>query len=44
MSAVAPFDLDAARARFPALQRDLVLFDGPGGTQVPDSVLDAIAR
>jgi cysteine desulfurase family protein (TIGR01976 family) len=44
MSAVAPFDLDAARARFPALQRDLVLFDGPGGTQVPDSVIDAIAR
>ena len=44
MSAVAPFDLDAARARFAALQRDLVLFDGPGGTQVPDSVIDAIAR
>jgi cysteine desulfurase family protein (TIGR01976 family) len=38
-----PFDLDAARARFTALQRDLVFFDGPGGTQVPDSVIEAIA-
>jgi cysteine desulfurase family protein (TIGR01976 family) len=43
MSAIAPFDLDATRARFSALQRDLVFFDGPGGTQVPDSVIDAIA-
>ena len=43
MSAVAPFDLEAARARFSALQRDLVFFDGPGGTQVPDSVIDAVA-
>jgi cysteine desulfurase family protein (TIGR01976 family) len=37
-----PFDLDAARARFSALQRDLVFLDGPGGTQVPDSVIEAI--
>jgi cysteine desulfurase family protein (TIGR01976 family) len=37
-----PFDLAAARARFPALERDLVFFDGPGGTQVPESVIDAI--
>jgi cysteine desulfurase family protein (TIGR01976 family) len=37
-----PFDLEAARARFTALQRDLVFFDGPGGTQVPDSVIEAI--
>ncbi len=37
-----PFDLDAARAQFTALRRDLVFFDGPGGTQVPDSVIDAI--
>jgi cysteine desulfurase family protein (TIGR01976 family) len=43
MSAVAPFDLDAARGRFTALQRDLVFFDGPGGTQVPDAVIEAIA-
>src|SRR5438445_6013531 len=43
MSGSPPFDLDAARARFTALQRELVFFDGPGGTQVPDSVIDAIA-
>ena len=35
--------VDAVRARFSALQRDLVFFDAPGGTQVPDSVIDAIA-
>ena len=31
------------RARFSALQQPLAFFDGPGGTQVPDSVIDAIA-
>src|SRR5205807_1163956 len=36
-------DVEAARARFSALQRDLVFFDGPGGTQVPDEVIDAVA-
>jgi cysteine desulfurase family protein (TIGR01976 family) len=36
-------DIDAVRARFTALQRDLVLFDAPGGSQVPDEVIDAIA-
>jgi len=35
--------VDAVRARFGALQRPLAFFDGPGGTQVPDSVIDAIA-
>jgi len=35
--------VDAVRARFTALQRPLAFFDGPGGTQVPDSVIDAIA-
>jgi cysteine desulfurase family protein (TIGR01976 family) len=34
--------VDAVRARFGALDRDLVFFDAPGGTQVPDSVIDAI--
>jgi cysteine desulfurase family protein (TIGR01976 family) len=34
--------VDAVRARFGALQRELAFFDGPGGTQVPDSVIDAI--
>ena len=32
------------RARFSALQGPTVLFDGPGGTQCPDSVIEAIAR
>jgi selenocysteine lyase/cysteine desulfurase len=36
-------DVAAARARFSALQRDLVFFDGPGGTQVPDEVIEALA-
>jgi cysteine desulfurase family protein (TIGR01976 family) len=35
--------VEAVRARFSALRRDLAFFDGPGGTQVPDSVIDAIA-
>jgi cysteine desulfurase family protein (TIGR01976 family) len=43
MPAVA-FDVEAIRARFSALDRDLVLFDGPGGTQVPDEVIEAMAR
>jgi len=37
------FDVEAVRALFPALRQPLVFFDGPGGTQVPDSVIDAIA-
>ncbi|HZS31297.1 MAG TPA: cysteine desulfurase-like protein [Gaiellaceae bacterium] len=36
-------DVDAVRARFPALASGVALFDGPGGTQCPDSVIDAIA-
>ena len=38
-----PTTVEAVRARFSALQRPLAFFDGPGGTQVPDSVIDAIA-
>ena len=43
------FDVDAIRARFPALTvehdgRPMAFFDGPGGTQVPDTVIDAVAR
>jgi cysteine desulfurase family protein (TIGR01976 family) len=34
--------VEAVRARFGALDRPLAFFDGPGGTQVPDSVIDAI--
>ena len=39
----ATLDVRAARARFSALQRPLAFFDGPGGTQCPDEVIDAIA-
>ena len=42
MSAVA-FDVAGVRERFSALARQLVLFDGPGGSQVPDEVIDAIS-
>ena len=37
-------DVDAVRARFSALDRPLAFFDGPGGTQCPDEVIDAIAE
>src|SRR5437868_5296874 len=36
-------DVDAVRARFSALQGPTAFLDGPGGTQCPDSVIDAIA-
>ena len=42
MAALA-FDVDAVRARFSALDGPWALFDAPGGTQAPDSVIDAIA-
>jgi cysteine desulfurase family protein (TIGR01976 family) len=42
MSTVA-FDVEAVRARFSALGQPLAFFDGPGGTQVPDSVIEAVA-
>jgi cysteine desulfurase family protein (TIGR01976 family) len=42
------FDVEALRRRFPALSveqdgRPVALFDGPGGTQVPESVIEAVA-
>ena len=37
-------DIEAVRARYTALDRRLAFFDGPGGTQCPDEVIDAIAR
>ncbi len=43
MTALA-FDVEAVRARFSSLDSPLAYFDGPGGTQVPDSVIDAVAR
>ena len=44
MSSTVVFDVAAIRKRFSALDRDLAFFDGPGGTQVPDEVIDAISR
>jgi cysteine desulfurase family protein (TIGR01976 family) len=43
-----PFDADALRSEFPALRREhdgrpVVFLDGPGGTQVPQRVIDAIS-
>jgi cysteine desulfurase family protein (TIGR01976 family) len=38
------FDVEDVRARFSALRQPLAFFDGPGGTQVPDEVIDAISR
>jgi len=38
----AVLDITSVRARFSALQRRLAFFDGPGGTQCPDEVIDAI--
>ena len=42
-----PLDIDAIRARFPALNRRehgrrVAYLDGPGGTQVPKAVIDAM--
>src|SRR5438132_9547553 len=42
MSTVA-LDVDAVRARFSALGGPTAFLDAPGGTQVPDSVIEAIA-
>ncbi len=45
-----PPNLTPLRAQFPALQqrdengRPYIFFDGPGGTQVPQAVIDAIAH
>ena len=43
MSTVA-LDIAAVRARFSALDRRTAFLDGPGGTQTPDSVIEAMAR
>ena len=44
-----PLDLPAIRSRFPALQRQsrgrpIAFFDGPAGSQVPQSVVDAMSH
>ena len=43
------FDVDALRREFPALDlvedgQPVAFFDGPGGTQVPRRVIDAVVR
>jgi cysteine desulfurase family protein (TIGR01976 family) len=43
MDSTVAFDVTAVRARFSALDRPIAFFDGPGGTQVPDSVIEAMA-
>ena len=43
-SSVPVFDIAAARAHFPALVEGLAHFDGPGGTQVPSAVSEAVAQ
>ena len=37
------YDVDRLRARIPALNSGVSFFDGPGGTQTPDTVAAAIA-
>jgi cysteine desulfurase family protein (TIGR01976 family) len=37
------YDVAAVRAHFPALAEGAAHFDGPGGSQVPDVVADAVA-
>ncbi|MFC5992875.1 cysteine desulfurase-like protein [Pseudonocardia hispaniensis] len=37
------YDVRAVRARFPALAAGFAHFDGPGGSQVPDTVAAAVA-
>jgi cysteine desulfurase family protein (TIGR01976 family) len=46
---VTDFDVAAVRARFPALSlahrgQPMAFFDGPGGTQVPDTVIESVSR
>jgi cysteine desulfurase family protein (TIGR01976 family) len=38
-----PYDVDQVRQQFPALAEGIAHFDGPGGTQVPRAVTDAVA-
>jgi cysteine desulfurase family protein (TIGR01976 family) len=37
------YDVEAVRARFSSLRTGFAFFDGPGGTQVPDSVIEAVS-
>ena len=42
MATVEALDVEAARARFAALERPVSFLDGPGGSQVPREVVEAI--
>jgi cysteine desulfurase family protein (TIGR01976 family) len=42
-AATAAYDVAAVRAHFPALAEGATHFDGPGGSQTPDVVADAVA-
>src|SRR5262245_205291 len=50
MPTMTRFDVEALRAEFPSLARrgpdgrPAVFLDGPGGTQVPQRVIDAVMR
>src|SRR5690348_7471005 len=41
--AATTLDLATVRGRFPALASGIAFLDGPGGTQCPQSVIDAVA-
>jgi cysteine desulfurase family protein (TIGR01976 family) len=41
---VTPIDTDRVRAAFPALDLGVAHFDGPGGSQTPSVVAEAVAR
>src|SRR5690349_2912165 len=41
--ATAALDVEAVRAQFPALASGVAFLDGPGGTQCPQSVIEAVA-
>jgi len=38
-----PLDVAAVRAQFPSLQSGIAFFDGPGGSQTPSAVAEAVA-
>lgn len=42
MPATPEYDVESVRRDFPALEEGLAHFDGPGGTQVPTAVSDAV--
>ena len=44
VESTASFDVQALRGRFPALRSGAAHFDGPGGSQTPQAVADAISR